>query len=151
MIKRWLAIDLCGWLLIALLCCLMGCGCNPQKRLNRIIKKHPYLAKDSTYIIHDTTVTKAFSFDTVYNFTHSADTIYLHKENVIVKAYHYHDSIYLGATVKADTIYKTITLPTKQFNVTVDERKKWLFFWVGIAITLFVLALLNTVFKIIKL
>ena len=150
MTKKWLAIDLCAWFLIAMLCCLMACSCNPQKRLNRIISKHPYLAKDSTYIIHDTTVTKAFSFDTLYNFTHSTDTVYLKQHNVTVKAYHYHDSIYIGATVKADTIYKTITLPTKQFNVNVGERKKWLFLWIGIAGTLFLLAVLNMIFKIIK-
>lgn len=125
-------------------------ACNPQKRINRILNQNPNLKHDTIYTINDTTFIKAFTFDTIYNYKNSIDTVFLKRENVIVKVFHHNDSIFVKALVKPDTIVKTISVPIRQIVYTNDDKKRWLFFWIGGASILFILAIIVIVLKWIK-
>ena len=136
---------------ICILCIYILFGaCNPQKRINRILNQNPNLKRDTVYTIRDTTFIKAFTFDTIYNYKNSIDTVFLKRENVIVKVFHHNDSIFVKALVKPDTIVKTISVPIRQIVYTNDDKKRWLFFWVGCASILFILVIIIIVLKWIK-
>lgn len=137
-------------IIVSILAILLDFACTPQKRINRILNRHPELKKDTVITYHDTTVLKAFTFDTVYNFKNTHDTVVLERRNYQVKVYHHNDTIFLKADVKADTIFKTIKMPFKQIVYTTDDKKRWLFFWIGSACVLLCLAVLVIVLKWIK-
>lgn len=139
-----------GLLLFCFALCIFLTNCSPQKRINRILNRHPELKRDTVYTIHDTTFTKSFSYDTLYNYTHSRDTVVIERKNVQVKIYHTNDTIYLKTNVRPDTIIKQIKVPIRQMVYTIDERKQWSMFWLGSALVLFLLALIWLVLKWIK-
>jgi len=39
-------------------------SCSPQKRLNRLVKKHPHLIQNDTVIVHDTLIIPTIQIDT---------------------------------------------------------------------------------------
>ena len=125
-------------------------ACSPQKRLNRLLKHHPELKRDTTVTVYDTTFIPQYSFDTIYNFKNSHDTIFMVRNNYSVKVFQHNDSIFIGANVKADTIYKEIKVPFTKIINTTDNRKVWQMFWAGIASVLFLLVLIWLVLKWIK-
>lgn len=129
-------------LLIIILSLFFLASCEPQKRINRILNRNPELKRDTTILIHDTLVTKAFSFDTIYNFKHSKDTIVINKNNVQVKIFHYKDTVFLKTNVKADTVIKTLKIPYRQIIYTIDNKKKMLMFWLGTSVAFFLIVVM---------
>lgn len=108
-------------------------SCSPQRRLNRLVSKHPELVKVDTLVIHDTVkvVIPSVKIDTFTTITmlEKNDTIYFEKEFVHVKVWQNNDTVYVSA--ETDTIYKTvyrdIKVPCK--NIVVDEKwtaEQWL-------------------------
>ena len=96
-------------------------ACTPQKRLNRLIKKHPDLIqKTDTIIIDDTLVIPGAKVDTAIfiNF----DTIFLEKEKLQVRLIRLHDSIYITGECLPDTIIRR--LPVAVPVVTVETNSK---------------------------
>lgn len=92
-------------------------GCTPQKRLNRLVKKHPELSRIDTVKVTDTfqVMVPGIRADTnMQKATFLAslkDTIVLQKEQLTVKIYEYRDSIFLDA--KCDTVHKTVIREVK--------------------------------------
>ncbi|GAB4451228.1 MAG: hypothetical protein OHK0036_11420 [Bacteroidia bacterium] len=80
-------------------------SCSAEKRLQKLIKKHPELIKKDTVYIHDTVVTKEIQADTVFVSKHSVDTFYLEKEKLKIQVIKQRDTIRVKAEVKSDTIY----------------------------------------------
>lgn len=138
--------------MLVIMAMFLCCSCEPQKRINHILNKHPELKRDTVFVLHDTVITKHFNFDTLYNYTLQHDTVVLQRENVQVKVYHHNDTMYLNTIVKPDTLIKTIKVPVKQVVYTVDERKNLVMFWIGFGVALFIVVVLLLVliyFKII--
>ena len=127
--------------LIAALVILLLTSCDPQKRINRILNKHPELKRDTVITVRDTVITKHFAFDTLYNYTLQHDTVFLKRENVTVKVYHHNDTVYIKTDVKPDTIIKTISIPVKRVVYETQTRRNWVLFWLGAFLGLFVLIL----------
>lgn len=84
-------------------------GCSPQKRLNRLIDKHPELVQKDTIKLSDTIITKEVVKDTMFSI--NFDTITLSKDKLRVQVIRKRDSIYLRGECKADTIYRDIEIP----------------------------------------
>lgn len=108
-------------------------SCSPQRRLNRLVSKHPELVKVDTLVIRDTVTisvpsVKMDTFTTIQELK-TVDTIYFDRDFVHVKVWEQNDTVYVSA--KTDTIYKTvyrdIKVPCK--NIVVDEKwtaEQWL-------------------------
>lgn len=118
-------------------------SCSPQKRLNRLVRKHPELIQVDTLIIRDTVKisipsVKIDTFTTIQELK-TFDTIYFDRDFVHVKVWEQNDTVFVSA--KTDPIYKTVyrdlKIPVK--NIVVDE--KWTIQqWLGL--TAFVFGLL---------
>lgn len=83
-------------------------SCSPQKRLNRLIKNHPELAKVDSVYVNDTVITKEVFRDTTLYYL-QPDTVTITKDKLIIK-YFFNpkdSSVYLVGKCKTDTIVKT--------------------------------------------
>ena len=91
-------------------------SCSPQKRLNRIVKKHPELIKIDTVRLIDTVVIDSYHYDTTTKFIEHKTVEVINNERVRLQ-YRYDTitkEIWHEVECKGDTIIKTheITHPT---------------------------------------
>lgn len=116
---------------IVLIGYLVG-GCTPQKRLDRLVKKHPHLSKIDTVKVTDTFQVMVPGIRADTNMQKATflsalkDTIVLQKEQLTVKIYEYRDSVFLDA--KCDTVYKTVVreIAVPYPTVTPNSKESWL-------------------------
>lgn len=110
-----------------LLIIVLLASCTPQKRLARLVKKHPELVRADTITVIDTftVVTPRTRIDTFYSIKQLIDTVVLQKENLKVVTYLKNDTVYLNA--ECDTIViekiRTVNVPTN----TIELKKQY--FW----------------------
>lgn len=105
-------------------------GCTPKQRLDRLLYKHPYLAKTIDSTIFDTTriITKDVKVDTLVTLeSMRRDTFVINRENLTVKTIVYKDSIWVWGNCESDTIeiIKEIKVPVKVFEYSDPKKKKW--------------------------
>lgn len=105
--------------IVILLLVLIVSSCSPTQRLNRLIKRNPYLLElKDTITVRDSVRVHipGVSADTVISILQARDTFYFHKEFVHVKTYIRGDSIYIEA--KTDPIdkvvYREIKVPVEK-------------------------------------
>jgi hypothetical protein len=67
---------------LLILSILASVGCSPQKRINRITKKHPHLIQKDTVHIHDTIVVEAYKYDTITKFLTNTKVEVINNERV---------------------------------------------------------------------
>ena len=100
-------------------------SCTPQKRLNRLVRYHPYLSKIDTIKIVDTIVVPNYEYDTIETVTYHDTTIIVNNEKI--EARYYYDTlrkeIWHEITCKNDTIIKDRLIPYEK--VTVQELTFW--------------------------
>ena len=100
-------------------------SCTPQKRLNRLVRNHPYLSKIDTIKIVDTIVVPNYEYDTIETVTYHDTTIIVNNEKI--EARYYYDTlrkeIWHEITCKNDTIIKDRLIPFEK--VTVQELTFW--------------------------
>jgi len=96
---------------------LLLSSCSPQKRLNRLVKKHPELINVDTLSVHDTIHTETITADTVFKDTTFLrllrDTITVVNDRLTIKQYYYRDSIFIQGECKGDTLVREIRVPYK--------------------------------------
>ena len=104
-------------------------SCTPQKKLQRLIKKHPELLKPDTIIVTDTVrlITPRTQIDTFYSVKQLIDTIRIEKNNLKVLTYLKNDTIYLDA--ECDTIVvekiRELKIPYEKIDPEKFYNKKW--------------------------
>lgn len=131
-------------------------SCSPQKKLNRLIKKHPELVKVDTIVVRDTIrdtisiVTESVKTDTVFSLYEVHDTITITKDNLTIRYYHdtIHDSIYISG--ECDTIF--VKVPYErivEYKVPCDKVivKKGISWWYWFIIIMLILGILYLVKK----
>lgn len=91
---------------LSLIALLLICACTPEKKLRRILSRHPELIRTDTIWQRDTTIIKEIRADTVFSNSSSRDTIVLQKDRLTIRYYHTRDSVYLQGECAGDTIYK---------------------------------------------
>ena len=116
-------------------------ACSPQKRMNRLIRKHPELVQ-----VINTTVKDTFIFRDTIPVPGRNDTLVMTKDTTI-----YRDNLIftkkgdtLFFTAKPDTIYveKPVIREVKVPGRTIVREAKANFPWLGISIILLLLCLL---------
>lgn len=114
--------------LIWIVLCLFMYGCKtPQEKLNRLVKKHPELLKDTTLIDYDTTIIDipAVHSDSVIHInTLKTDTFIMTKEHLRVQTIYRNDSVFITGDCFGikDTIVSVEEIKT---NYVVAQQEKW--------------------------
>lgn len=123
---------------------LLLVSCTPQKRLNRLITKHPNLIQLDTLIVRDTIVINSYNYDTITNFKYSDTTIIVNTEKVLAKYYFdtLRQEIWHQIECKEDTIFYEKLVPVEK--VVYKELSFWEKYslLIYIALTLFVLLII---------
>lgn len=119
---------------IGILIILLLSACSPEKRIARILKKHPELVKSDTIWNKDTIFTKSVEKDTTFYFN-QPDTVYMNEGKMHVKYYFNKDStVYLHGKCDADTVIKYYPVQVNSVSVKdgkwYDEAVKYLWFLV---------------------
>ena len=117
--------------LILIFFCLSSC--SPVYRHSRLVKKYPFLHQTDSVKLTDTLRFEIpkIQVDTVFQTNMLIDTVYITKDQLKIKMFTVHDSIYIDA--KCDTIYveKIVTrnIPVKYYvqkDHWFDQFKSWL-------------------------
>jgi len=129
---------------------LLLVACSPQKKLNRLINKHPELLTQDTLnlVIHDTIVVEKYNYDTITQLSYHDSTIVVNNEKVYLK--YFYDTltkeIYHEVTCYGDTVYFI-----KEVQVLVDkvivEELTWWEKWRDTIIIISIIILLLFLFK----
>ena len=121
-------------------------SCSPQKKLQRLVNKHPELMqKDTIFVeIHDTIYIESTSFDTITQLFGS-DTIITIDNSTLTLKYFYDTitkNIYHDVLIKKDTIFyeREISVPIEK--IVIQELTWWQKNnqWVIFLVVLFTLA-----------
>lgn len=106
-------------------------SCSPERRMARIVKKHPELLVKDTLLLTDTTIIKGSSVDSLFTF--SKDTIVISDSNQTIK--YFYNTVthqnYIKGEVKERTVVKEIRVPYEKIVVKEltwwQEHKDWIF------------------------
>jgi len=131
---------------------LMFISCTPQRRLERLLKKHPELTNVDTVVIRDTiriTIPKV-RIDTVVNIEELWDTVYLEKDQLTVKVWRdRYNKVYIQGQCDTVFIEKIIDrrVPVKIYEKT-PIWKKVLYWTLAIVIAFLAFYIIvNAIFK----
>lgn len=126
-------------------------SCTPQRRLERLLRKHPELTSIDSITIHDTirVIVPEVRVDTIVTLEQLLDTVYLEQEQLKVKVWmdRYH-KVYIQG--KCDTVYidKIVTrkVPIRIYEKTPMWKKilNWIF------ALLLIVTVCVTLYKVIK-
>jgi hypothetical protein len=109
-------------------------SCTPQRRLERLLRKHPELTSIDSITIHDTirVIVPEVHLDTVVTLQQLYDTVYLEQEQLKVKVWmDRYNKVYIQG--KCDTVYidKIVTrkIPIRIYEKTPLWKKiiNWIF------------------------
>lgn len=135
--------------LITVFIALFFFSCNASKRIDRICKRNPGVCKKDTqtYHIKDSFIVKQLVTDTTFLFKQNTDTVYLTKDNLIVK-YKYNPitkTVYLSGKVLEQKHYFEHKIQVINNGVTI---KKSLTDWVWIVLS--ILGSILIIYKVFK-
>lgn len=83
-------------------------SCSPERKLNRLLSKHPHLIERDTVFYKDTVIVQGVKKDTVFSLQNllRSDTLIIVKDRLTQKIYYKDSLIYLSGECATDTIYK---------------------------------------------
>ena len=117
-------------------------SCSPQRRLDRLVTKHPELTRIDTIKIQDSVFVPGTKVDTVFRASLLHDTVRITQEKLQIQLIERNDTIYLNAQVEPDTIIITKEIPVQKI-IHVKPQKWWIEYWwvlsVLLLITLFLI------------
>jgi hypothetical protein len=126
-------------------------SCTPQRRPERLLRKHPELTSVDSITIHDTirVIVPEVHLDTVVTLQQLYDTVYLEQEQLKVKVWmDRYNKVYIQG--KCDTVYidKIVTrkIPIRIYEKTPLWKKiiNWIF------VFLLIITVIYTLYKVAK-
>ena len=107
-------------------------SCSAQKRITRIINKHPELSNTI-----DSVVIKEYeTFDT-QTFVNEIDSLVIENQSVTTKIFRFYDTLRVEQDIKPDTIVKYVT-KIQPYKKELKRSKQWL--WaLGLALVFIIL------------
>ena len=123
-------------------------SCSPQKRLSRLLKKHPELLIADTIKLKDTILIPGTKIDTFFHKSALKDTLKFSKEKLNLKLFEINDTIYVNADVKADTVYlerKVVVEKMKEITKKTERFRIWKFFQENYLLVIIILVFIKII------
>lgn len=100
-------------------------GCTPQKKLNRLIKKHPELLQMDTIRIIDTVVVPQYTHDTTTFIEYHDSVTVINNERIKIKYFYdtLRETIHHEYTCYGDTVFSEKIVPYEK--VVIQELTWW--------------------------
>jgi hypothetical protein len=122
------------------LACLILFACTPQKRLNRLITKHPELLEMDTIVVIDTVIVENYNYDTTTIIKFHDSMTVINNEKVILRYFYdtLREIIYHEVECLGDTVYteKIITVEKAVFKELSWWEKYREFIYIGLVLIL---------------
>ena len=99
-------------------------SCTPQKRLDRLIRKHPELVRVDSVKIVDTVITRSVSIDTM-QVMNTYDTFIVNRDRLTVQVIRHQDSIYVYGNCAGDTVVLERKVPVRIIEVKESTTAPW--------------------------
>ncbi len=112
-------------------------SCTPQKRLERLIRKHPELVRVDSVKIIDTVITRSVSIDTM-QVMNTYDTFIVNRDRLTVQVIRHQDSIYVYGKCAGDTVVLERKVPVRIIEVKESTTVPW---WVYVFLILVLVVL----------
>ncbi len=109
--------------IIYLLIAVLVISCSPERKLSRLITRHPELRRMDTIRIQDTTIIPGIRVDTVIQHSALKDTVVINKEKLKLQLVEVNDTIYVNATQEPDTVIVKKEIPVER--IVYKEPEKW--------------------------
>ena len=107
-------------------------SCSAQRRITRIINKHPELSNTIDSIV----IKEYETFDT-QTFVNEIDSLVIENQSVTTKIFRYYDTLRVEQDIKPDTIVKYVT-KIQPYKKELKQSKQWL--WaLGLVLVLIIL------------
>jgi hypothetical protein len=123
-----------------ILACLILFACTPQKRLNRLITRHPELLEMDTIVVIDTVIIENYNYDTTTIIKLHDSTTVINNEKVILRYFYdtLREIIYHEVECLGDTVYteKIITVEKAVFKELSWWEKYREFIYIGLVLIL---------------
>ena len=108
---------------------ILLCNCSPQKRLNRLIKKHPELTETSydTIRLHDTIYVENYDTTILNNIIKHDTTIIVNNDRTFARYYYdtLRQEIFHEINCIGDTVFYYKEIPYKVEKVVFKELSWW--------------------------
>jgi hypothetical protein len=112
-------------ILFALIILLSVTSCDPQKRINRILKKHPELITKDTIIVRDTVTIDGTSTDTIFKTQVTKDTVILKEKQLTIKYYNDGKTTYLAGKCDTVKVPVEIKVPVETIKNVTEYKTHW--------------------------
>ena len=107
-------------------------SCSAQRRITRIINKHPELS----YTIDSIVIKEYETFDT-QTFVNEIDSLVIENQTVTTKIFRFYDTLRVEQDIKPDTIVKYVT-KIQPYKKELKKSRQWL--WaLGLVLVLIIL------------
>ena len=110
-------------------------SCTPQKRLARILDKHPYLIEQrDTFTVRNTVIRPGIKHDTLFfPIAGKRDTFIIRNERGVTNLYINEDNTEarVNQEIKSDTTVSTNTTVTNTVDTYEERAEKWIWKIVG--------------------
>ena len=129
------------WIILVIGAIFLGCSVDKKlqranKKILRLVKKHPELLKTDTIIWADTLIRWGIRVDTATSI--HFDTIIIEKERLKIRLIRVRDSIFINGEILTDTIIREIRIPYER--IVIKELSFWQkyksLFWIFIIIVI---------------
>ena len=99
-------------------------SCSPEKRLSRLIRKHPELITKDTLYIHDTIRLASHSIDTIIQNV-IGDTVRIEDSVMVIKYVNNGKTVYIKGEVKERNVVVEKKVPYEKIVAVTKEVKPW--------------------------
>ena len=119
-------------------------SCSPQKRLNRLIDRHPELSQQDTIRDTVTFIIPEVRVDTFLTLENLLDTVYITEDRLKIKTIYKDNKIFIQGKCETDTVEIIREIPVERVIYLQDtlwsevKRKAKKYAWILIVITLFI-------------
>ncbi len=96
-------------------------SCSPQKRLNKLILKHPELVQTDTIQVKETIIIPGLQIDTQF-VTKPTDTVVIEKEKLHTVIYRKYDTLIVHQVLQPDTIFVEKKIPVDKVVYRTQEK-----------------------------
>jgi len=116
--------------LALLIIIIIGFGCAPIKRHQRLVEKFPFVHTQDTIIVYDTIreFIPKVKVDSIFHFSELHDTIFIEKERLKIRIHAIHDSIFVEGECDSIFIEKIIErkIPIRYYEAKDSDWWKWI-------------------------
>lgn len=96
-------------------------ACSAERRLERLVARHPELRVADTLLFRDTIKLAPVEVDTALPLINLSDTVVISRDRLEIKLFKVHDTLHVMGKCKADTIVRELRIPVERIKLVKEK------------------------------